>query len=198
MKLRLSSLILAALLAGACAKHPVPMQPVPVPTTVNSDSIARARLDAQRDSLRAIAERERLEREARTNATELSVIMGTVYFDFDKSDLSDSAKTQLDAKVPLLAKRPTLRIRVTGHTDDVGSAEYNLALGLRRAAEVKAYLVAGGVNASRIDIFSLGEEQPAVPGTSEEARAKNRRAEFVQVGPSGATGGGGGGGGGGS
>src|SRR5438309_11452371 len=126
MNLKISSMLAAALLAVGCAKHPVPMQPIPTPTPVPvavGDSLARARIEAQRDSLRAIAERERLEREGRLNATELAIIMGTVYFDFDKSDLTDSAKAQLDAKVPLLAKRPALRIRITGHTDDVGSAE---------------------------------------------------------------------------
>jgi peptidoglycan-associated lipoprotein len=183
MTRKILAAVALALTLDACAKHPTPMTPVPVtPPVVQSDTAALARM--RDDSLRALREREQRDREraAALNATQLATILGTVYFDYDKSELTDSAKAQLDAKIPLLAARPTLRIRITGHTDDRGSSEYNLALGLRRAAEVKAYLVAGGADAGRIDIFSMGEEQPAVQGTSDYARAKNRRAEFVQAG----------------
>jgi peptidoglycan-associated lipoprotein len=106
------------------------------------------------------------------------VLQSTIYFDYDQSTLTDPARELLGAKVPVMQARPTTRIRITGHTDNRGSAEYNLALGLRRAAETKAYLVANGVDADRIDIFSLGAERPAVEGEGEDVWSKNRRAEF--------------------
>jgi peptidoglycan-associated lipoprotein len=67
---------------------------------------------------------------------------------------------------------------VAGNTDNRGSDEYNLALGQRRAAEVKRYLIARGIDASRIDVVSFGEERPAASGDNEDAWAKNRRDEF--------------------
>lgn len=104
-----------------------------------------------------------------------------MYFEYDQSALSAESRATLDAKVPALQARPAFRIRITGHTDERGSSEYNLALGLRRAAELKAYLVSSGIDASRIDISSMGEERPAAQGSTEAAWAQNRRAEFVQV-----------------
>lgn len=177
---------LAALTAVACGKKIKPMTPAPV-STAQADSIERARQQAVEDSLRAVRERERerqraeAELAAAQEAEAIAVITGTVYFDYDRSELSPEARVTLDAKVPALQARPAFRIQITGHTDERGSSEYNLALGLRRAAELKAYLVANGIDASRIDISSMGEERPAAQGSSEAAWALNRRAEFVQV-----------------
>lgn len=177
---------LAALTAAACGKKIKPMTPVPV-STAQADSIERARQQAVEDSLRAVRERE-IERQrveaqlaAAREQEAIAVITGTVYFDYDQSALSPEARVTLDAKVPALQARPAFRIQITGHTDERGSSEYNLALGLRRAAELKAYLVANGIDASRIDISSMGEERPAAQGSNEAAWALNRRAEFVQV-----------------
>jgi peptidoglycan-associated lipoprotein len=102
----------------------------------------------------------------------------TIYFDYDESALTEEARSAIEAKAPVLLRHPNLRIRITGHTDSRGSDEYNLALGLRRAAETKRYLVALGVEDSRMEIVTMGEERPAVQGTTEEAYALNRRAEF--------------------
>lgn len=181
---------LTALTAGACGKKIKPIGPAPVSTT-QADSIERARQQAVEDSLRAVRDRE-LEREGERQRAEaalatareqeaIAVITGTVYFDYDQAALSPEARVTLDAKVPALQARPAFRIQITGHTDERGSSEYNLALGLRRAAELKAYLVANGIDASRIDISSMGEERPAAQGSNEAAWALNRRAEFMQV-----------------
>ena len=189
-KYSLLLLALAALTAAACGKKIKPMTPAPV-STAQADSIERARQQAVEDSLRAVRERE-LERERERQRAEaeltaarereaVAVITGTVYFEYDQSALSPEARATLDAKVPALQARPAFRIQITGHTDERGSSEYNLALGLRRAAELKAYLVANGIDAARIDISSMGEERPAAQGSSEAAWALNRRAEFVQV-----------------
>jgi peptidoglycan-associated lipoprotein len=101
-----------------------------------------------------------------------------IHFDFDRSDITDEAKSTLDAKVPVLNANPAVRIRVAGHTDSRGSDEYNLALGQRRAAAAKRYLTQRGVDASRIDVISYGEERPAAQGEDESAWSQNRRDEF--------------------
>ena len=183
-------LCLLAVTAAACGKRIKPIMPTPISTS-QADSLARTRQQAIDDSLRALQareqqrEQERLRQQAALAAAQeaeaIALITGTVYFDYDQSALSAEARATLDAKVPALQARPAFRIRITGHTDERGSAEYNLALGLRRAAELKAYLVSNGIDASRIDISSMGEERPAAQGSNEDAWARNRRAEFVQV-----------------
>jgi peptidoglycan-associated lipoprotein len=189
-----AALVGAAVLTAACAKKPVALSPTPA--AANADSAARARADsiaraeaarqaelararAEQDSLRAVRERE--QREAAKNADAMRVLQATIYYDYDQSDLTDAARSLHQAKVPVLQANSTMRIRITGHTDDRGSSEYNLALGLRRAAEAKAFLVANGIDGSRIDIASMGEEMPAVQGENEEAWSKNRRAEFAPI-----------------
>ena len=186
-----AALVGAAVLTAACAKKPVPLAPTPsanADSSARADSIARAeaarqaelaRARAEQDSLRAVRERE--QRDAAQNADAMRVLAATIYYDYDQSDLTDAARSLLQAKVPVLQAKPGTRIRITGHTDDRGSSEYNLALGLRRAAEAKAFLVANGIDGSRIDIASMGEEMPAVQGENEEAWSKNRRAEFAPI-----------------
>ena len=84
----------------------------------------------------------------------------------------------LDAKVPILQANTGVTLRISGHTDERGSDEYNLALGQRRAAAVKAYLVQHGIAESRIETISYGEERPIAQGSDESAFSQNRRAEF--------------------
>ena len=192
MQLRRTFLAIAALSAAACHKPPVAIAPTPVNTDsldrARADSIARAnaarqaeiaRAQAEQDSLRAVRERE--QREAAQNADAMKVLTATIYYDFDSSALTEAARSLLLAKVPLLQAQPAVRLRITGHTDDRGSSEYNLALGLRRAAEAKAFLVNNGVDGGRLLISSMGAEMPAVQGENEEAWSRNRRSEFTSV-----------------
>lgn len=104
-----------------------------------------------------------------------------IHFDFDRSNIRPGDAAVLDSKIPLLQANPAVRIRISGHCDERGSDEYNLALGNRRAASAKRYLVNQGIDASRIDIVSYGEERPMAMGSDEEAWAQNRRAEFEIV-----------------
>ena len=104
----------------------------------------------------------------------------TVYFDFDKSDLRQDARDVLSKNAEILLKeKPSIRIQVAGNCDERGSAEYNLALGERRAKSAKQYLISLGVPANLLSIISYGKEKPAVNGHDEAALAKNRRDEFV-------------------
>ena len=103
-----------------------------------------------------------------------------VYFDYDRSDLRQDARDVLNKNAETLLKsRPDAKIQVEGHCDERGSAEYNLALGERRAKSSLQYLITLGVKADRLSIISYGKEKPAVKGSDEAAWAKNRRAEFV-------------------
>jgi len=105
-------------------------------------------------------------------------ITASIYFDFDKSDIRSDAQATMDAKIPYLNANPGMRIRIEGNTDERGSDEYNLALGQRRAASAKKYLVDHGVDAGRIDIVSYGEERPACKEHNETCWQQNRRDDF--------------------
>ena len=105
-------------------------------------------------------------------------ITASIYFDFDKSDIRSDAQATMDAKIPYLQANPGMRIRIEGNTDERGSDEYNLALGQRRAASAKKYLVDHGIDAGRIDIVSYGEERPACTDHNETCWQQNRRDDF--------------------
>jgi len=107
-----------------------------------------------------------------------TTLTATVHFDYDQADLRPDDKAILDAKIPILQANSGVTIRISGHTDERGSDEYNLALGQRRAAAVKAYLVQHGIADARIETISYGEERPIAQGSDEAAYAQNRRAEF--------------------
>jgi peptidoglycan-associated lipoprotein len=102
-----------------------------------------------------------------------------VRFDFDKSDLRDDAKRTCQEVAAFMKKNTGARLMIEGHCDDRGTAEYNMALGDRRAASVKNYIVSLGVPATAISTVSFGKERPLDPGHTEDAWAKNRRAHFV-------------------
>ena len=102
-----------------------------------------------------------------------------VFFDYDKYDLRDDARSTLNEDARAFSERGGIRFVIEGHCDERGSEKYNLALGDRRANSAKQYLVAQGVAADRMETISYGEERPFDPGHNEEAWAKNRRAHFV-------------------
>lgn len=102
-----------------------------------------------------------------------------VYFEYDQDGLTDMARGVLDAKLAVLMANTEVQIRVTGHADDRGSDEYNLALGQRRAATVKRYFIDRGIADSRIALVSMGEEQPECTSGEESCWQKNRRATFT-------------------
>lgn len=104
-----------------------------------------------------------------------------VYFGFDRYDLSAEARNTLENQSAWLKRYPNGSITISGHTDERGTREYNLALGERRATAVKNYLVALGVEPSRINTISYGKERPVDPQSSDAAWANNRRG-VTQVG----------------
>jgi outer membrane protein OmpA-like peptidoglycan-associated protein len=104
-----------------------------------------------------------------------------VYFDFDMSVIRPDAIAALDFVVETMQADPGVEISIEGHTDSVGTLEYNLALGERRATAVLNYLVERGIAAGRMMTVSFGEESPAAPNDTPENRQLNRRAEIIIV-----------------
>ncbi|HPC85020.1 MAG TPA: peptidoglycan-associated lipoprotein Pal [Smithellaceae bacterium] len=109
----------------------------------------------------------------------LDLNLQNVYFDYDKSSIRPDAREILKANAEIFTKNSSAKIVVEGHCDERGTAEYNMALGERRAQEVKQYLVNLGIDASRIETISYGKERPLDNRSIEEAWALNRRAQFL-------------------
>ena len=105
----------------------------------------------------------------------LAKVGSTVYFDYDQSSLTSEAQATLDRQAAFLKASPSFRIIIEGHCDERGTREYNLALGDRRASAVRDYLVAKGINASRLSTISYGKERPSVGGSNDTSYALNRR-----------------------
>ena len=170
----------------ACRRR-VAQAPAPVATANDAqrqaDSLAALRAKQRADSIAAAEAAQRAAAEQGSATSELAAVLTQkVYFDYDQDVLRDDARAVLDAKVPILLANPSVSVAITGHTDERGTAEYNLALGQRRAAQVKRYLTSKGVADDRLSTQSLGDSQPAVQGTDESAYQQNRRAEFQPTG----------------
>jgi peptidoglycan-associated lipoprotein len=177
----------AAVVSAACGGNPPPTPPSP-----NADSIAaaeRARQDAQRaqeeaerqrreEEERARRERDSAAERARSTEELRNVISSMINFDYDRADIRSGDARSLDYKVGILLANPNVRLRISGHCDERGSDEYNLALGNRRANSAKQYLVSHGIDGGRIETVSFGEERPMAQGHDETSWAWNRRAEF--------------------
>ncbi|MBR9990547.1 MAG: OmpA family protein [Gemmatimonadetes bacterium] len=182
-RLVLIAALFAVPLAG-CSRREPPQEPQPtLPDTagegarraaererMRQDSIARANASADADARRRAEE---------MTARARAILEEVVRFDYDESALRPDAEAALGRKVPILRSNPNVRLRIVGHTDERGSLEYNLALGMRRASSVRQYLAGFGIDASRFETTSMGEDSPAAQGSNESAWAQNRRAEFV-------------------
>jgi len=142
---------------AAAAPAPAPAAAAPAPA-VNEDSLA--------------AERARLEALINQNMSE------DVYFDFDRSELTEKAKELLAQVGELLLKEQRFTITIEGHTDARGTEDYNFTLGAKRAMKVKEFLNAYGIEGKRMESVSYGKEAPKAQGETEEAYSQNRRANF--------------------
>jgi peptidoglycan-associated lipoprotein len=148
--------------SATAARPPAPPEPVaePVivpPEPVASDSISSASLDD-------------LNR---------SSPLKPVFFDYDSAELGAPAQGILNDAAMVLKRNPSWTVTIEGHCDERGTAEYNLALGERRAVAARTYLVSLGIPADRLRTVSYGKEFPFDPGHDEAAYGKNRRAHFV-------------------
>jgi len=134
------------------AEPPIVVPPMPAEDAINSKSID----DLNRDSP-----------------------LRPLFFELDSADVSAEGQQVLQANAAVLKKYPAMQITIEGHCDERGTAEYNLALGERRALAAKNYLVSLGIPADKIKTVSYGKEFPFDPGHDDGAWQKNRRAHFV-------------------
>ena len=189
--LAIAASLAAAALVAACGGKTPPEQPVPqqaVQPAINADSARAAQDAAARQAQQEAAQRAREQAQQDSAAaaarlaaasSEVAAAVGTmIHFDFNKSDVKAEDQSTLDYKAKILQANSALTIRINGYADERGSDEYNLALGMRRATAAKRYLVNKGAADANISVFSYGEDHPIDPGHTEEAWAKNRRAEF--------------------
>jgi peptidoglycan-associated lipoprotein len=182
----LAGIVAASLALGACApkKPPVarPLPPPPPPTTQEAPPPPPPAPVAERPVVAPppIAEDPMMSRSV--DELNRDSPMRVAYFGYDSAELSAEARAALDANAAILKKYPTWTVTVEGHCDERGTAEYNLALGERRAVAAQSYLVALGIPASRVKIVSYGKEFPFDPGHDDAAWTKNRRAHFVITG----------------
>ncbi len=168
-------LMLAMLLAVGCAKKPTTDETSQVTeTAVQQETVAE--MTEQPVTEMAMSE----STTAQTTAQNMVSSLMRVHFEFDQYVLTADARATLKLDAEYLKARGA-RVQIEGHCDERGSDEYNLALGEKRALAVKNYLVSLGVSADRMSIISYGEEIPLVMGSTEEAWAQNRRAEFKEL-----------------
>ena len=113
-----------------------------------------------------------------TEANKSFLAKRVVHFDYDSSELSNEDYQTLQAHAQFLNANANSKIALTGHTDERGTREYNMALGERRAKAVESFLITNGVNAGQLEAVSYGKEMPVNPGHDENAWNENRRVEI--------------------
>jgi len=174
--------VLAATAAlGGCHKAKPAETPTPAPAPVQTRDTA-AENAAARERMRAdsIARADAARREAAAAAAAArATLQEMVFFDYDKAEIRSDMQDILNRKAAILRANPNVTLTIAGHADERGSVEYNLALSLRRANTVRDYLTGFGIDASRLEVTGYGEERPLEQGQTEEAYARNRRAEFT-------------------
>lgn len=189
IKTRLFGMILLcsslALFLFSCSKKEIKSEPVVSKPTVSAEDEAekakkRVRItkeEGQEQKERALTEEEA--RRLKEAAEKAKFESEDIHFEYDQYILSDEAKKILDKKAQWLKQYTAAKVLIEGHCDERGSAEYNLALGQKRADSAMQYLISLGIKADRLSTISYGKERPLDPRANEEAWAKNRRAHFV-------------------
>jgi peptidoglycan-associated lipoprotein len=168
---------------GACAKKKPPVaRPIPPPPAPATETTPRPPAPPEPVREQPMPP-EPLASDPLT-ATDIDVInknspFQPVFYAFDSAEVTAEAQKVLNSNAEILRKYPTWVITIEGHSDERGTAEYNLGLGERRAASARTYLVSLGIAADRLKTVSYGKEFPFDPGHDETAWAKNRRAHFV-------------------
>jgi peptidoglycan-associated lipoprotein len=143
---------------------PAPPRPVdePIPVPPEPDSIRAGDLTDDLDTLNRAG------------------LLKPLLFDLDSSDVSPAGQQVLQENADIMRKYPQMQVTIEGHCDERGTAEYNLALGERRATAVRSYMRNLGIDQNRMKTRSMGENQPLCNDSSEECYSRNRRVNFVQ------------------
>ena len=183
---RIAVVLTAVSLAAAVACHkkaPPVARPAPPPPTTATTAPSRppSPPDPVREPASVPAEPVRDDAIASASLDDLNrnSPLKPVFYELDSSEVSPAGQKVLDENATLLKRYGGWAFTIEGHCDERGTAEYNLALGERRAVAARSYLVAQGISADRLRIVSYGKEFPFDPGHDEAAFGKNRRAHFV-------------------
>jgi len=179
------------LLMTSCAKKQIqvsePVQPTTQEVKAEGDE-AKAAEEAKRAAEQDAKARAEAERQARLRDLKMAQKLAdeirnfeaeNIYFAFDRSDLTDESKSTLREKGNWLRANGDYSVNISGNCDERGTAEYNLALGERRAHAAKKFLMGLGISENRLATISYGEERPVDPGHNDEAWAKNRNDQFT-------------------
>jgi peptidoglycan-associated lipoprotein len=178
------------LLAAACAKKnaavPPPPAPVPVPTVATAKPAPPPAQTAKPAPPAPVAQTTRMPNAAtRARIDELLAKIEDAYFDYDKASLRPDALKALQADSAelrdILKDYPAYKLSIEGHCDERGSAEYNMALGDKRAESAKDYLVQVGIPAAQLNVVSYGKQRPVCEEHDEACWQRNRRAHIVAV-----------------
>ena len=176
--------VMAMMTAAACAKKNPPVaRPAPPPAATNTPAPPRPPAPPEPVREPTMVPPEPVRDDAISSASlddlNKNSPLKPVFYELDSSDLSAANQKALDEDAALLKRYPSWAVTVEGHCDERGTAEYNLALGERRAIAARAYLVSLGISADRLRTVSYGKEFPFDPGHDDAAFSKNRRAHFV-------------------
>ena len=179
------------LLMTSCAKKQIqvsePVQPATQEVKAEGDE-AKAAEEAKSAADQDAKAREEAERQARLRDLKMAQKLAdeirnfeaeNIYFAFDRSDLTDESKSALREKGNWLRANGDYSVNISGNCDERGTAEYNLALGERRAHAAKKFLMGLGISENRLATISYGEERPVDPGRNDEAWTKNRNDQFT-------------------
>jgi outer membrane protein OmpA-like peptidoglycan-associated protein len=146
-------------------------------TIKGEDIVYQSTYISARDSLEAsIIE---LEMEVQPIELGMHYRLHNIYFAFNSADILPSSQKVLDEFIIFLNDHPTMKISIEGHTDYIGSDDFNLILSEKRARAVYDYLVINGINKNRLECKGFGKQRPIATNDTEEGRAMNRRTEFV-------------------
>ena len=181
INLALVLVIPGLLFTVSCAKKTVKADTA-LTQQAEDDAAAAAAEKAKQEELarqRALEEQSLKEEAARKLAARNMFLNEDIYFEFDSAALLAEAQAILKEKAEWLRNNSDVTATIEGHCDERGTNEYNLALGDRRAASAKTFLMDLGIAGARLNSISYGEERPLDPGHNEEAWAKNRRDHFI-------------------
>lgn len=176
--LKVGSLTLAAIaFVVACSPKPKPTPPpAPTPAPVSTPTVVTVEPPAPIPQPTPRVDADDI---TRKSLSEISSYLKPAFFDYDKADIRADTRDVLAANATWLKKYASVQFTIEGHSDERGTAQYNLALGDRRANAAKDYLASLGVDASGIKTVSYGKERPFATGHDEDSWQKNRRAHFV-------------------
>jgi peptidoglycan-associated lipoprotein len=176
--LKAGSITLAAVafVVACSSKPPAAPPPAPTPAPVSTPTVVTVEPVATPTPMLAPKDADSI---TGRSINELSGMLKPAFFDYDKADIRGDSRDVLATNATWLKKYSPVQFTIEGHADERGTAQYNLALGDRRANAAKDYLVSLGVDASRIKTVSYGKERPFATGHDEDSWQKNRRAHFV-------------------